>query len=214
MSGPATIRIALVDDHALFVRGLELLLPTTSNGRIQVAGTTSDAATAAALVRGCLPDLALVDLHMPAPGGVRAIMAIRRTSPGLRILAMSGIDDTDTAVAALRAGAEGYLPKSSEPEDLLPPLLAALEGWSVLPMDLLAAVVAPARTGRPVAAILDDQERALLRLIAQGSGTLQIADTLHISERSVKRLTAALLRKLRVSSRAEAAALAGSAGLL
>jgi len=211
--GSATVRIALIDDHPLFVRGLELLLAATDGGRVRVVGSTGDAASAAALVRRCLPDLALVDLRMPEPGGVRAIAAIRRTNPGLRIVAMSGLDDTATAVEALRAGADGYLPKSSEPEELLPPLLAVLDGWAVLPADLLGALVAPVRGRASVSAGLDEQERLLLQLIARGTSTAGISEKLHVSERTAKRLIASLLRKLRVSSKAEAAAIAGSAGL-
>ncbi|GAB2934462.1 response regulator transcription factor [Micromonospora polyrhachis] len=214
MPGPATVRIALVDDHPLFVRGLELLLSTTSGGRAEVVGSTGDAAAAASLMRRCLPDLALVDLHMPPPGGIRAIAAIRRTTPGLRVVAMSGLDETSLALDALRAGAVGYLPKSSEPEELLPPLLAVLDGWAVLPTGLLTALLTPARTGVLPSVLLDDEERLLLQLIAKGNSTVEIADRLHVSERTVKRLTAALLRKLRVSTRTEAAALAGNAGLI
>lgn len=207
------VRIALVDDHPLFRRGLELLLPEATGGRVRVVGTTGDAAAAAGLVHRCRPDLALVDLRMPEPGGVRAIAAIRRAAPTVRIAAMSGADDPELALAALRSGAECYLPKTSEPEDLLPPLLAVLDGWAVLPQDLLATLLEPVRA-RPVTAALDPEERRLLRLIAAGRGTIAIAADLHVSERTVKRLTSALLRKLRVSTRAEAAALAGHAGLL
>jgi DNA-binding NarL/FixJ family response regulator len=209
-----TIRIALVDDHPLFVRGLQLLLPEVSGGRATVVATTHDASAAASLVLRTLPDLVLVDLHMPPPGGVRAIGAIRRASPRVRIVAMSGDDDTAPAVEALRAGAEGFLPKSSEAEDLLRPLLALLDGWAVMPSQLLGALLAPMRGNRPAPAALDDAERALLQLIASGATTTEIAERLHVSERTVKRLIATLLRKLRVTSRTEAAALAGSAGML
>jgi two-component system nitrate/nitrite response regulator NarL len=208
------IRIALVDDHPLFVRGLQLLLPEVSEGRATIVATTHDASAAASLISRTLPDLALVDLHMPAPGGVRAIGAIRRTTPRVRIVAMSGDDDPAPAVEALRAGAEGFLPKSSDAEDLLQPLLALLDGWAVLPPHLLGALLAPLRGARPAPAALDDAERALLQLIAAGATTTEIAERLHVSERTVKRMIATLLRKLRVTSRTEAAALAGSAGLL
>lgn len=214
MSASPAIRIAVVDDHPLFAQGLELLLPAMSGGRAKIVGATSDASAAVALVRRCVPDLALVDLHMPPPGGVRAIAAIRRAEPRLRVVAMSGTDRTDLAVEALRAGADGYLPKSSEAEELMPPLLAVLDGWAVLPVELLAAVLYPVRTARPAPADLDAEERRLLRLIAAGQSTADIAIELHVSERTVKRLTASLLRKLRVSSRTEAAALAGTTGLL
>jgi DNA-binding NarL/FixJ family response regulator len=213
MSRPE-IRIALVDDHPLFVRGLQLLLPEVSNGRATVVATTHDASAAASLVLRTLPDLVLVDLHMPAPGGVRAIAAIRRTSPRVRIVAMSGDEETGPAVEALRAGAEGFLPKSSEADDLLRPLLALLDGWAVLPSQLLSALLTPLRGTRQAPAALDDAERHLLQLIASGTTTTEMAEQLHVSERTVKRLIATLLRKLRVTSRTEAAALAGSAGML
>jgi two-component system nitrate/nitrite response regulator NarL len=207
-------RVAVVDDHPLFVRGIELLLPDVSDGRATVVGSTGDASAAAGLVRRTVPDLVLVDLHMPPPGGIRAIAAIRRTTPRVRIVAMSGDEDPGPAVEALRAGAEGFLPKTSEPADLLHPLVAILDGWAVLPAELLGALLAPARGVRPAPAELDEAERQLLQLIAAGATTTEIAVQLHVSERTVKRLTATLLRKLRVSSRTEAAALAGSAGLL
>jgi DNA-binding NarL/FixJ family response regulator len=208
------IRVALVDDHPLFARGLELLLPEVTEGRATVVGTTGDASAAAGLVRRTLPDLVLVDLHMPAPGGIRAIAAIRRTTPRVRVVAMSGDDDPAPAVEALRAGAEGFLSKGTEAGDLLHPLVAILDGWAVLPADLLTALLAPARGIRAAPVALDEAERQLLRLIGAGATTTEIALELHVSERTVKRLTATLLRKLRVTSRTEAAALAGSAGLL
>jgi two-component system nitrate/nitrite response regulator NarL len=211
MANGCTVRLAVIDDHPLFVRGLELLLTATTDGRAEVVGSTSDAAGAAALVSRCAPDVALVDLHMPPPGGTRAIAAIRRTSPRVRVLAMSGSTDPGPAVEALRCGAEGYLPKSSEPEELLPPLLAVLDGWAVLPGALLRRLLGPTRTP---GINLDDEERRLLRAVAAGLGTVEIAQRLHTSERTVKRMTAALLRKLRVANRVQAAALAGRAGLL
>jgi two-component system nitrate/nitrite response regulator NarL len=208
------IRVIVVDDHPLFVRGLELLLPEVSDGRAEVVAATGDAASAASLVRRTVPDLVLVDLHMPAPGGVRAIAAIRRSSPRVRIVAMSGDEDPAPALEALRAGAEGFLPKTSEVGDVLQPLLSILDGWAVLPAELLAALLGPGRGSRPAPVDLDAPERQLLQLIAAGATTTEIALELHVSERTVKRLTATLLRKLRVSSRTEAAALAGSAGIL
>lgn len=211
MPGSSTLRIAVVDDHPLFVHGLELLLPMTSDGRAEVVGSAGNAAHAAGLVSRCLPDLVLVDLHLPPPGGVRAVAAIRRTTPQTRVVAMSGSTDPGPVLEALRAGAEGYLPKTSGPEELLPPLLAVLDGWAVLPAELLRVLLRPSRI-TPVD--LDAEERRLLCAIAAGRHTVDIAEELHVSERTVKRMTAALLRKLRVANRAEAAAVAGQAGLL
>jgi two-component system, NarL family, nitrate/nitrite response regulator NarL len=207
------MRIVVIDDHPLFVRGLELLLPEVSGGRATVVAATGDASSAAGLVRRTVPDLVLVDLHMPPPGGLRAMTAVRRAEPRSRVLAMSGDENPAVAIEALRAGAEGFLPKSSEPGDLVHPLLAAIDGWAVLPAAVLAALTAEAAAGR-IEIRLDEAEQGLLRMIASGASTLEIAARLHLSERTVKRQTAALLRRLRVSSRTEAAALAGSAGLL
>lgn len=208
----STIRIVVIDDHPLFVRGLELLVPEVSGGRAAVVASTADPASAAALVRRTVPDLALVDLHMPPPGGLRAITAVRRAAPRTRVVAMSGDDDPAVAVEALGAGAHGFLPKSSEPADLLQPLLATVDGWAVMPVAVLERLTAGIQ--RPSAVRLSEDERDLLRLLASGSSTSDMAGVLHVSERTVKRQTAALLRKLKVSSRTEAAGLAGSAGLL
>jgi two-component system nitrate/nitrite response regulator NarL len=207
------MRIVLIDDHPLFVRGLELLLPEVSGGRATVVASSSDAASAAGLVRRAVPDVVLIDLHMPPPGGLRAITAVRQAEPRSRVLAMSGDADPATAVEALRAGAGGFLPKSSEPGDLVSPLLAALDGWAVVPAAVLAVLTAENAGGR-LEVRLNDDERDLLRMIAAGLSTVDIATRLHLSERTVKRQTATLLRRLRVSSRTEAAALAGSAGLV
>jgi two-component system nitrate/nitrite response regulator NarL len=192
-----TVRVAVVDDHPLFVDGLKLLLPEVSDGRAVVVATTGDAAAAAGLIRRSVPDLALVDLHMPRPGGVRAISAIRRTTPQVRIVALSGDEDPTPALEAI-----------------VTPLLAVLGGWSVLPSELLGALLAPARKVRSTPVDLDQPEKELLKLIASGATATEIGLQLHVSERTVKRLIATLLRKLRVSSRAEAAALAGSAGII
>ncbi|WP_245674146.1 MULTISPECIES: response regulator transcription factor [Actinoplanes] len=205
-----------MDDHTPFVRGLEHLLPEVSGGRATVVATTGDTADAVAVIRDTMPDVVLVEVHVDPADGLKAIAAIREAAPRARILAMSGDQDPMVAVDALRAGAAGFLPKTGEPADMLKPLLAALEGWAVMPTPLLTALVEQSRRHieHPATAELSEQDRRLLRLIANGSSTNDIAGLLHVSERTVKRLTASLLRKLQVSSRTEAAALAGSAGLV
>jgi two-component system nitrate/nitrite response regulator NarL len=211
----APMDVVVVDDHPLFSRGLALLLHGVSDGRIRVVGSTDDASAAAALVRRHHADVALVDLHMPPPGGARAIAAIRRADPMVRVVALSGLAEADAALEALRAGAAGFLPKTADPETLVRPLLAVLDGWSVIPEDLLRTLLeASAPTGNAgIAERLTSDERRLWRLVADGTSTVDIATTLHVSERTVKRLVANLLRRLEVSTRVEAAALAGRAGL-
>jgi DNA-binding NarL/FixJ family response regulator len=208
------VRVVLVDDHPLFVRGLEVLLPTASGGRVEVVGVTDDATAAAGLVRRCLPDVALVDLAMPPPGGLRAIGAIRHAAPAVHVAALSGTEDLELVTEAIRAGADGYLPKSAQPDELVEPLCALAYGWSVVPAVLLHHLAG--RDPRPVRvpASLRPDQRRLWQLVAAGASTLDIATELHVSERTVKRMVATLLRRLGVTTRAEAAALAGRAGLL
>jgi len=215
VSHPSPVDVILVDDHPLFTRGLSLLLPEVSGGRIRVVAVTEDASAAAALVQRSRADVAVVDVQMPPPGGARAVAAIRRVEPTVRVVAISGRADEDAAVEALRAGAGSFLPKTADPESLVGPLLAVLDGWSVLPEPLLRRLLERAGPTEAdgVAGRLTADERRLWRLIAGGAGTVDIATQLHVSERTAKRLVAQLLRKLRVSTRVEAAALAGRVGL-
>jgi two-component system, NarL family, nitrate/nitrite response regulator NarL len=209
------IVVIIVDDHGLFSRGLELLLSAASEGRIKVAGRTENAEEALALVRRNRPQVALVDLAMPPPGGVGAIREIAHHYPQVRILALSGTDDRELALEALAAGAHGFIPKSSDPDVLVPPLLSLGAGLSVLPTSLLEALVQLRATRRPaVLARLDDEEITLWRLVARGLESLEIAERTYVSERTAKRMVASLLRKLEVANRVEAALLAGRVGLL
>lgn len=211
MSAPT--EVVIVDDHPLFIRGLELVLPHASAGRLTVAGVTDDAAQAAALVRRCRPDLALVDLAMPAPGGLRAIAAIKRTEPVVHVVALSGTDDENLIREAFLAGAAAFLPKTAEPSELVGPLLAVVDGWAVLPPVMLSRLVGKAAPASTPVALTADQRR-LWRLVAAGATTVDIAERLHVSERTVKRLVATLLRRLGVTTRSQAAVLAGRAGVL
>jgi len=209
------IVVVIIDDHGLFSRGLELLLSAASEGRIKVAARTESAEEALALVRRHRPQVALVDLAMPPPGGVGAIREIAHHYPEVRILALSGTDDRDLALEALAAGAHGFIPKSSDPDVLVPPLLSLGGGLSVLPTSLLQALVELRTTRRPAAvAKREEDEIALWRLVARGLESLEIAERTFVSERTAKRMIASLLRKLEVANRVEAALLAGRVGLL
>jgi two-component system nitrate/nitrite response regulator NarL len=208
----SVVSIVLIDDHPLFSRGLELLLNGT--GDVKVVGRADDATAAVPLVDRTGPDLAVVDLTMPPPGGVEAVRQIKTHFPRVRVLVLSGTADEGEAIAALRHGADGFLPKTAEPADLVPPMLALARGWSVLPTGLMRRLLAGRERSVKVPAGLDETEVALWRLLADGLGVDEIAVRLFVSERTVKRMTANLLRRLGVENRAQAAALAGRAGLL
>lgn len=223
------VRVALVNDQPLFTRGLTLLLPAVTDSRVRIVATTNDGSLASGLVRRVRPDLALVDLAIPDPGGLRVIAAIHRAEPDIPVVAMSdahhatsGLSangatdaaaDSSEALQALRAGAVGYLRKIDEPEHMVLPLLAAASGWAVLPRDVLGLLLGASPDVR-LSNVLDDADRRLWRLIARGSTLGHIAAEMHVSERTAKRLTAALLRRLRVGNRAQACTLAGQAGLI
>jgi two-component system, NarL family, nitrate/nitrite response regulator NarL len=133
----------------------------------------------------------------------------------VRVVALSGLAEADAAIEALRAGASGFLPKTADPESLVRPLLAVLDGWSVVPEALLRQLLEEATPAgeQSIADQLTADERRLWRLIAEGASTVDIATTLHVSERTTKRLVAHLLRRLNATTRVEAAALAGRVGL-
>lgn len=204
--------VVLVDDHPLFSQGLELLL--NASGEIRVAGRASDATAAVPLVERAGPDLAVIDLAMPPPGGIEAVRRVKAQFPRVRVLVLSGTTDEEEALLALRTGADGFLPKTADPTDLIPPILAMVRGWSVVPVALLRRLSAERTKPSGPTTGLDSAETMLWRLVADGRGVDEIALAMFVSERTAKRMTAALLRRLGVENRTQAAALAGRCGLL
>jgi two-component system nitrate/nitrite response regulator NarL len=196
------VRVLIVDRQPLFRRGLEEALPAASDGGVRVVAGTDRADSAAMLVRRHQPDVVIVDLELDTPGPLAALAAMRRVQPRLPVLALARhVPALQGVVDLLRAGASGVLMRTRSPAGLVPSLLAAT-GAATRP--------APQRTGPQ----LTGKERHVWTLIAGGASTAQIARALHVSERTVKRLTAGLLHTLGVANRTEAAALAGRAGLL
>jgi DNA-binding NarL/FixJ family response regulator len=212
---PRRLVVTIVDDHELFAQGLALLLETKAGDRFAVGGLTTRVEEAAALAESCSADLVIIDLAMPPLGGVAAVRQVKQRRPATRVLALSGSDDLALAESALRAGADGFLPKSADPDVLFNPLLTVAAGLRVMPPALLESLLASAR--KPPDELvkrLESQDRALWVLIAKGLETADIATRMFVSERTAKRMVAALLHKLDVPNRIEAAGLAGHYGLL
>jgi two-component system nitrate/nitrite response regulator NarL len=217
------VTVVIIDRDVLFSRGLELLLERGSGGAVRVVGHTSDGCSAVEVVRRQRPDVVIVGLSLPAPGALPVIRNLKRLYPWVRVIAVGGPgagagggdSDTNGAVAALRAGADGLFDTTAPPETLLAPLRAAAAGMAVVPPAVIAALVdAPARKDRERVDCLTAEERRLWRLVADGFDTAELSKALMVSERTAKRRVSALLHKLRVSSRLQAAALAGRCGLL
>ncbi|WP_181783708.1 response regulator [Pseudonocardia pini] len=211
--GPYTV--VIVDDHALFAQGLALLLESRAGETFRVAGSATVGEEAVALVGRNKAAVAVVDLALPPLGGVETIRRIKAAYPDTRVLALSGTEDLDLAAAALRAGADGYLAKSADPEVLVAPLLSVLAGVRVVRAELLDALLVSAdRTADGVLDRLSERDVELWRLLARGLETSEIARPMLVSERTAKRMIASLLHKVGAANRIEAAALAGRAGLL
>ncbi|MCW2614880.1 MAG: hypothetical protein JWN08_1874 [Frankiales bacterium] len=207
--------VVIVDDHALFGQGLELLLSMRGLGAFEVAATTTNGDEAVPLVGRHRATIATVDLALPPRGGLAVIADIKRSYPATKVLALSGTEDVGLAERALRAGADGFVGKSSDPDGLVAPLLAVASGSNVVTPRLLAALLASSRQPQDgLRDRLSNQELALWSLIARGHETLDIAQRLLVSERTAKRMVSSLLNKIGASGRIEAAALAGRYGLL
>lgn len=205
----------IVDDHELFAQGLALLLNSQSHGRFEVGGHTTHVEEASTLAASCDADMAIIDLSMPPLGGVAAIRHMKTRCPSVKVLALSGTDDLDLAERALRAGADGFLPKTSDPSSLHAPLLAIMDDVRVLSAPLLDLLLHSSRKPDPeLMAKLGSQDVRLWTFLASGMETPEIADRMHVSERTAKRLVSSLLRKIGASNRVEAAGLAGWFGLL
>ncbi|MDI3315218.1 MAG: response regulator transcription factor [Mycobacterium sp.] len=207
--------VVIVDDHELFAQGLALLLTRQWGELFTVGGQTIYVEEAADLVARCGADVAIIDLSMPPLGGIAAIRHIKARRPNTRVLALSGTGNLELAEEALRAGAEGFLPKTARPEALAGPLWTVAEGVRVIDGALLDALLAKSR--EPRSALLDrltTQELQLWKLIATGMETSDIAGRMIVSERTAKRMVAALLHKLGVANRTAAAAMAGRLRLL
>ena len=162
--GGKKIVVVIVDDHELFAQGLALLLTREWGELFTVGGQTTYVEEAADLVASCDADVAIIDLTMPPLGGVAAIRHIKARHPKTRILALSGTDDLGLAEEALRAGADGFLPKTARPEALAGPLWTIAEGLCVVDGDAArraaeqhpqAAVDAAGQPVRPGPAVVD-----------------------------------------------------------
>lgn len=207
--------VVIIDDHELFAEGLELLLTRDWGELFVVGGRTTFVEEAAELATSCDADLAIVDLSMPPLGGVAAIRHIRARHPRTRILALSGTDDVTLAQEALRAGADGFLPKTVRPEAMAAPLSTIAAGLRVVDPKVLDALLSRARTpSAEVLKALTPADVKLWELLATGMETADIAARMVVSERTAKRMMASLLHKLGVTNRIAAAALAGQSGLL
>lgn len=208
--------VLLIDDHPLLRRGITQMLEMEDD--LNLAGEASNSSEGVTLAMELEPDLILLDLNMPGVNGLETLKRLRDNGVASRIVIFTVSDNEDDVVAALRSGADGYLLKDMEPEDLLEQLHQAAVGRMVI-SDRLTALLAEALRNQkqteqqPDFTSLTPREQEILRLIAEGLSNKMIARKLDISEGTVKVHVKHLLKKLGLRSRVEVAVWAVQEGL-
>ncbi|MFJ1866053.1 response regulator [Streptomyces sp. NPDC088097] len=216
-SGRAPTRVLLADDHALVRRGVRLILDAEPD--LRVVAEAGDGAEAVALARTTEVDLAVLDVAMPRMTGLQAARELSRLRPGLRILILTMYDNEQYFFEALRAGAAGYVPKSVADRDLVEACRAAIRDEPFIypgaETTLIRNHLDRIRRGEPLPArTITDREEEILKLVAEGHSSKEIADILVISAKTVERHRSNLLRKLGMRDRLELTRYAIRVGLI
>ena len=208
-------RILIIDDHPLFRKGVAQLIAMAAH--LEVMGEASNGEQGVAMAKELDPDMILLDLHMTGMGGIETLKAIRDADLDCRVVILTVSDNADDLVAAIRSGADGYLLKDMEPEDLLKAIDEALNGRTVIGErlnGLLARAIREEATAKQRdTATLTDREKEILQGLAQGLSNKLIARNLDITEATVKVHVKNLLKKLGFHSRLEAAVWAVGRGM-
>ncbi len=207
------VRLVVVDDHALFRAGLVSLLAQMPE--LEVVGEAGNGRQALEVIQRTRPDIALIDVNMPEMGGVETVEALQKVE-NLRIVMLTISKHDDDLFGAIAAGADGYLLKNSEPEELRRAILLVAEGKSVLSPEVTGRVlkaVSNAR-GMPSEIGLSKREMEVLDCLAVGKTSAQIASDLFITENTVKTHVRHILEKLEAANRAEAVSRAIQMGLI
>ena len=199
-----TPRVFIVDDHDLFRAGVRAELETD----VAIVGEAADVESAVAGIAALVPDVVLLDVHLPGGGGEAVIRAVRQEHPEIRFVALSVSDAAEDVIAIIRAGARGYVTKAISAADLSSAIRRVAAGDAVF-SPRLAGFVLDAFAGAPVASSdpeldqLTPREREVLQLIARGYAYKEIARRLTISAKTVESHVSSVLRKLQLSSRHE-----------
>lgn len=206
-----TIRIVIADDHSVVRQGLRMFLGL--DPELEVVGEAADGAEALRLAKQLRPDVVVMDLLMPVMDGIAATAAIRRELPDTEVLALTSVLEDASVVGAVRAGAIGYLLKDTQAEALCQAIKAAAAGQVQLTPRAAARLMQVVSTPESPEA-LTERETEVLRLLAQGQSNKQIAQGLHITEKTVKTHVSNILGKLGVQSRTQATLYAVRIGLV
>ncbi len=209
MPGVEPIRVLVVDDHALFRRGLEMVLAQESD--IEVVGEAGDGAEAVDKAADLLPDVVLMDVRMPRRSGIEACTAIKDVAPSTRIIMLTISDEEGDLYEAIKAGATGYLLKEISIDEVATAIRAVAGGQSLISPAMASKLLTEfatliKRDDRQQVPVprLTDRELEVLRLVARGLNNKDVAKQLYISENTVKNHVRNILEKLQLHSRMEA----------
>jgi DNA-binding NarL/FixJ family response regulator len=211
-----TVRVLLVDDHDLLRAGLATVLGV--DPEIEVVGECADGRTAAKLAREIEPDVVLMDIEMPEGDGITATADIVSTTRTTRVLVLTTFDIDDYIVEALRAGASGFLLKTTPPRELTAAIKACAAGQTTLGPSVIERLVdsyvtRPSAVAEPRLARLTTRETEVLKVMARGLSNAEIGAELYLAETTVKTYVARILHKLGVRDRVQAVVIAHQSGM-
>jgi DNA-binding NarL/FixJ family response regulator len=198
-------RVFIVDDHQMFRSGVR----TELGDAVEIVGEAAEVDEAVAGIRAVVPDVVLLDVHMPAGGGRAVLDAVQQTHPGVQFLALSVSDAAEDVIGLIRSGARGYLTKNISGAELAEAIGRVREGDAVFSPRLAGYVLdafastPDVRTSDPELDQITAREREVLRLIARGYTYKEIGGQLFISVKTVETHVSSVLRKLQLSSRHE-----------
>ena len=210
------MRVLIIDDHALFRVGLQGLLEQRG---IEVADAVASGIEGLQRATELMPDIVLLDLRMPDMGGLEVLKKLRENEPGIPVVMLTTSNEESDLIKSLRSGAQGYLLKDMEPDELVSALRDIENGKNVVAQDLTDALARMVQGDTNVAdddgpfSELTPREMEILCLLAEGQSNKLIARNLGISDGTVKLHVKAILRKLGIHSRVEAAVIAVEQGL-
>src|SRR5688572_16158531 len=210
------MKILLCDDQAVIRDGLEMLLNLEKD--FQVVASAQDGAEAIEFAEKHKPDLILMDLKMPSVNGIEATREIRKKFPNIKILVLTTYDDDEWVFDAIRAGASGYLLKDTSRQKIIEAIRGTMDGKSFLDPNVAGNLMNQVTSNQTQPAYilkdkLTERELDVLRLLAKGMPNNEIAAQLHLSEGTVRNHVSAILEKLNVSDRTQAAVIAIRQGL-
>ena len=210
------IKVMIVDDQALARDGLELIVGASPD--IEVIGTADNGANALAKLEDLSPDVVLMDLKMPVLNGVQTTRHIREKFPEIKVLVLTTFDADEWVVDAIRAGASGYLLKDSPREEIVSAIHRTAKGETTVSPQITDTLYRVVKHGTPedssIIEDLNEREREILNLLANGLTNADIASKTHLAEGTIRNYVSSIFAKLNVSDRTQAAAIAWRHGLV